>query len=69
VPASGNATSVTEVLAASKMPSVKVLKIVVSPKKIHLTSAIINAMKKNAINTIFNAMPGPPWRKFDKSVK
>ena len=56
VPASGKATSVTEVLAASKMPSVKVLKMVVSPKKMHLINAMINAIKKNAMKTMFNAI-------------
>jgi hypothetical protein len=59
VPANEKATSTTEDFAESKIPSTKVLKMVVSPKKIHLINAITNAITKNAIQTMFNAIPGP----------
>jgi len=46
--------------AASKIPSVKVLKMPVSPKKMHLTIAMTKAITKKAIHTTFKAMTPLP---------
>ena len=46
----------TLVFAESKTPSIIVLKISVSPKKTSLIKAIINAIRKNAIQIILSAI-------------
>ena len=56
VPASGKATSITEDLAESKIPSANNLKMAVSPKKTSLQRAIIKAITKKAIQIIFKAI-------------
>ena len=56
VPAKGKATSITEDLAESKIPSASNLKISVSPKNTSLNKAITNAITKNAIQIIFKAI-------------
>jgi len=56
VPISGKATSITEDFAESKTPSTRVLKMVVSAKKMLLIIAIINAITIKAIQTIFKAI-------------
>jgi len=59
VPARGKATSSTDDLAESKIPSTKVLKMFVSFRKMDFIKAIIKAITINAIQTMFNAMIFP----------
>ena len=56
VPVNGRATSITEDLAESKIPSASNLKMLVSPKMINLNKAITKAMRKKAIQMIFKAI-------------
>ena len=56
VPAKGKATSITDDLAESKIPSASNLNISVSPKNASLNKAITNAITKNAIQIIFKAI-------------
>jgi hypothetical protein len=56
VPAKGNATSITDTLAESNIPSANSLNMAVSPKKINLNKAIVNAITKKATHMIFKAI-------------
>ena len=57
VPAKGKATSITEDLAESKIPSERILKMSVLPGiKMNLIQATINAITKKATQTIFKAI-------------